>query len=242
MKVLILAAGKGDLDLAEGGYPLCLTEFEGKPLIERLILACKAIDDAQLIVILRADEIAQFHLDDVVRLVDPHTSTVKVENDTRGATCSALLAIKEIDNDDELLIINGNELIDADFNSVIGTFRAKGLAAGTLTFPSVHPRYSYVRIGADDRVVEAAEKRPISRHATMGFYWFRRGHDFVQAAKEMIRNDDSVGGMFFVCPTLNDLILRDLPVGYFPLPSTQFHPLKTERQILSFESNPEKVH
>jgi len=236
VKVLILAAGSGSLDDSEGGYPLTLTEFDGVPLIERLISASKALSGAEVIVTLRGDEISKFHLDDVVSLLDPKVTIVNVENDTKGAACTALLAISQIDNEEELLILNGNELIDADFSAAIEEFRGRGYSAGTLTFSSVHPRYSYVRVGGDGLVVEAAEKRPISRNATVGFYWFKTGSSFVASAKEMIRKDDNVGGIYYVCPTLNELILLGLPVGLKPIDSNRFHPLKTERQIAIYEN------
>ena len=34
--------------------------------------------------------------------------------------------------------------------------------AGVITFESVHPRWSYVRLDSENRVTETAEKRPIS--------------------------------------------------------------------------------
>jgi dTDP-glucose pyrophosphorylase len=236
VKVLILAAGKGNLDHAEGGYPLTLTEFDGVPLIERLITASKSLEGAEVIVTLRGDETSQFHLDNIVRLIDPGVQIVRVEHETRGAACTALLAIDQINNDEELLILNGNELIDADFAGILENFRSRGLSAGTLTFPSVHPRYSYVRLDGDDFVIEAAEKRPISRHATVGFYWFKTGHSMVEAVKEMIRKDDNVGGLYFIAPCLNELVLKGLQIGVVAISSAHFHPLKSERQITTYEN------
>src|ERR1700709_2108316 len=125
-----------------------------------------------------------------------------------GATCTALLAVDYIETDDELLIVNGDELVDIELGPVLESFREKGFSAGVFTFPSVHPRYSYVRLDDDGMVIEAAEKRPISRHATAGLYWFRHGTDFVAAAMNQIRNRDSVEDLYYICPSLNDPILR----------------------------------
>ena len=234
MKVLLLAAAADDL--ADNDYPRCLVELDGIPLIETLISKCQTIDGAQILVVLRTIDIARFHLDDVVRLLNPGSKVIAARRETGGATCSALLAIGDIDSEDELLIVNANELVDVNFSDEIEKFRNRGLSAGTLTFASVHPRYSYVRSGDDGLVLEAAEKRPISRTATVGFYWFRRGHDFVEAAMDLIRNDDSVDGRFFISHTLNHLILRGLDVGHSPIPSDKYHPLKSEQQINQYES------
>jgi hypothetical protein len=58
-----------------------------------------------------------------------------------------------------------------------------------------------------DQVVAVAEKQPISRHATVGIYYFRRGLDFVQAAERMLLKHASVGGEFYVAPVFNEFIL-----------------------------------
>ncbi|GAA4680008.1 glycosyltransferase family 2 protein [Frondihabitans cladoniiphilus] len=235
MKVLILAAGRREPGVTDN-YPVWLAEFAGQPLIESLLQRMKSLGDPELHVALRSTELSKYHLDDIIKLIDEEATIIRVENDTRGATCTALLAIDHIDTDDELLIVNGDELVDLDLGPVLDEFRQAGHAAGTLTFPSVHPRYSYVRLDAAGMVVEAAEKRPISRHATAGVYWFRHGSDFVTAAKNQIRNRDSVEGLFYICPSLNDLILKGLPVGTHEFPARNYHPLKTERQVDSYSN------
>ena len=112
--------------------------------------------------------------------------------------------------------------------------------AGTVVFPSIHPRYSYARLDEDDLVIEVAEKRPISKNATVGFYWFHHGMDFVKAAKAQIQKDGSVGGNYYVSPTLNELILEGKRVGSFRVRGSDFHPLKTDVQVASYETEVER--
>jgi NDP-sugar pyrophosphorylase family protein len=234
--VLILAGGQSDSNADDGNYPLCLAEINGAPLIQRLVHACKATQPSRFVVAFRKSDIDSFHLDNVMEVLTPGATIVSGEKDTRGAACTALLAIGYIDNDHELLIVNGNELIDVDYQAVLASFRGRQLTAGTITFPSIHPRYSYVRLSDDDLVVEAAEKRPISGHATAGFYWFARGRDFVRAAEEMIHKDASVNGIFYICPALNELILEQARIGVYLIQPDQYHPLKTARQIIQERS------
>ncbi len=104
-------------------------------------------------------------------------------------------------------------MLEADLPAIADGFAAAGLDGGMVTFDAVHPRWSYVRTGPDGLVVEAAEKRPISRIATAGIYWYRRGGDFVDGAMAMIRKDASVDGAFYVCPVFNEMILRGRRVG-----------------------------
>lgn len=234
MKVLILYGGKISLpNLMD--YPVCLTEIGGTPLIERLITTCHSLEPKELILSFRGDDIRRFHVDNVARLVAPDAHIISVERDTQGAACTALLAAHHIDSADELLILNGDELLDVDFSAILKDFRTRGLDAGTLVFDAIHPRYSYVVLDENNMVIEAAEKNPISRNATAGFYWFARGSDFVTAAKSMIAKDARVNDLFYICPSLNELVLKGADIGVHRIDASLYHPLKTERNIDAYD-------
>jgi dTDP-glucose pyrophosphorylase len=235
MNILILAAGNAVADGRKHEYPLCLTELDGQPLIERLINAFASFGPHQIIIALNNDEVRKFHLQNIVELLAPGTIVLRIANKTRGAACTALLAAANIDNSKELLVINGDSLLDVKFDEVIQQFRDRDLDAGTIVFPSVHPRYSYVRLN-NELVVEAAEKNPISRNATAGFYWYARGSEFVGAIKNMIRKDAHVDGNFFICPAFNELVLQQRKIGVFHIDLKQYHQLKTERQLDNYEA------
>lgn len=235
--ILILAAGNSNFGAHDENYPLCLAELNGKPLIELLIESCGALEPVNFIVALREEDIRRYHLDSVVQLLAPNVKVLRVGANTRGAACTALLAAGYIDGHDELLILNGNELLDIDFSAVLGDFRSRELAAGVVTFPSVHPRYSYVRVDKKGLVVEAAEKKPISRLATAGFYWFAHGRDFVRAVKNMIRKDASVDGVFYICPAMNELVLEQARISVHNIDAGHYHPLKTEYQLEQYDTS-----
>lgn len=234
MNILILAAGS-DQSTQDDDYPLCLTEFDSVPLIQRVTNACGTLDPKNLIVVFREEEVRKYHLDSVVTLLFPNSKILSIPGQTRGAACTALLAVGTINNEDELLILNGNEFLDADFNEIVEEFRDRKLDAGVVVFASIHPRYSYVRLDENGLVVEASEKNPISNNATAGFYWFKRGREFVRAAKSLIRKDAQVNGNFYICPTFNELILNSQHVGVHPVDGKVYHPLKNDRQIKQFE-------
>ena len=239
MNILILAAGS-EQSTTENAYPLCLTEFDSAPLIQRVINACRPLAPKKLMVLFREEDVRRYHLDNVVTLLFPAAKIVRIHGQTQGAACTALLAVGECDNDEELLILNGNEFLDADFFEIVGGFRGRGLDGGVVVFPSVHPRYSYVRLDDSGCVVEASEKNPISHHATAGFYWFKHGSEFVRGAMNLIRKDAQVNGRFYICPTFNELILRGLTIGVHSINAKVYHPLKDERQVRQFEKAAEK--
>jgi hypothetical protein len=106
-----------------------------------------------------------------------------------------------------------------------------------LVFEGVHPRWSYVRVDDAGLVIEASEKRPISRLATAGVYWFARGRDFVDAAMAMIRKDASVDGRFFVCPAFNEMVLANKRIGIHQLDRNAYHSLHDPQAIPRFEGS-----
>lgn len=233
MRVLILGAGPRPDD--SDASPTWLLESDGLLLVERFVRACAGLE-ARLVFAVRAQEIRRHRIDSVIGLAAPGAVVVPICGETAGAACTALFCVPQIEVEDELLVLNSNEYIDIDYRVAVDSFRHRGLDAGVVTFPSIHPRYSHVRL-EDGLVVEAAEKHPISRQAGVGFTWFRRGGDFVRAAQDMIRKDAQVGGRFFISLTLNELVLRQKRVGVFEIDARHYHPLKSHRQLSNFEAD-----
>lgn len=239
MNVLILAAQNVQnirADTEDPALPFCLTEIDGKPLLELLVDAVTPLAPARLIFAFMKHDIGHWGLDCIVEQLAPGSAIISVEKPTAGAACTALLGAPFIDNDDELLILSANELVRQNLADVVEDFRQRRLDAGVLCFRSVHPRYAYVRLDAEGNVVEASEKKPVSRNAIPGVFWFARGRDFVTAAKDAIRKDARVRNAFFISATLNERILHHSRIGVFPLEAEQYIPLKTEKQLDQFET------
>lgn len=236
MNILILGAGPASAE--EQGYPIWLAEHAGELLVERLARACLAAGPARLIFAVREQDVRRYAIGNVIALAAPGAAIVPVRGTTKGAACTALLAIPHIGAEEELLILNANEFIDEEYGAILRGFRDRGLDAGVAVFPSLHPRYSYVRLDADGLVVEAAEKRPISREATAGFYWYRRGADFVRAVERMIEKDAEVDGLFFICPAFNELVLDQARIGVHRLAADRYHPIKSARQAEQYAAGP----
>lgn len=231
MNILVLAAGQPSPDIQDGNYPVCLVELEGVSVLELLVKACKDLKDTQFIFTFCENDIRRHHLDNIAQLLAPQSKIISVSSQTAGAACTALLAIAHIDKEEELLIINGNEFLNANFSEIIYDFRVRKLDAGTVVFNSIHPRYSYVRLNEENYIIEAAEKNPISRNATAGFYWYSKGTDFITSAQKMIRKSASVDDLYYISPTLNEMVLKQARMGVFPVDSSRYIPLKTERQL-----------
>lgn len=236
MKVVIPMAG-GDERFRQQGFPFPkpVVEIDGRPLVEHAFECIRGLPDAQFTFIVRKEDDLRFHLGDVLRLLDPGCTIIAADGETSGAACTALLAIEQIGEDEELLITNADQLLLFEIREAIEDFRRRELDAGTIVFDSVHPRWSFVKTDSDGFVIEAAEKRPISRNATAGIYYFRRGGEFVRAAQEMIRKDASTNGGFYVCPSFNELVLAQKRIGVFRIDRDDYVSLATPQAVNEYE-------
>lgn len=239
MNLILLMAGGDELFKAAGfQYPKNLIQLAGGSMVEAVLSSLKPLlSDFHLLALIRRDEIERFHTDEVVKLLVPQATIVEVQDKTGGAACTALLSIDKLNLEAPTLIINGDQILNIDYLEMVKHFTENDFDAGTVVFNDVHPRWSFVRCNADGLVVEAAEKRPISRHATAGVYWFRQGNIFVEAAMRAILKNASHEGAFFICPVLNEIVLAQMRVGIFRIEKRQYLSLSTPESVRRVEES-----
>jgi NDP-sugar pyrophosphorylase family protein len=236
IRIVVPMGGEGR-QFAERGYtfPKPLVEIAGQPLVELVVRNLRPRQPHEFVFICRAEHVQKFALGDVLRLIAPGCQVVTMAKPTAGALCSVLLGLEHLQHDGELVIANADQWVDVPIDDFIARARGAGWDGGIMTFPNTHPRWSYARI-EDDRVVTVAEKQPISRHATVGIYYFKRGIDFVHAAERMLLKNASIGGEFYVAPVFNEFILDGRHVGHFPIDAGQMHGLGTPEEVERFQA------
>lgn len=239
MNILIPIAGR-DRYFPEGQFvfPKPLVDICGVPLVEHTLRGLLGIaGEPRFTFVVQEQDCKSYSLDDVLKVVvgTQRADIVQILAPTQGAICSCLMAIDHIDPDEELIIANGDQVLLADLNEAIEDFRRARRDAGVITFESTHPRFSYIRTDDTGRIVETAEKRVISRLAIAGFYYFRRGGDFIDAAKIVLLNNNPVHGAFFVSQALNEMILAGKALGYHQISVDDYYPLYSPQKIMEFE-------
>ncbi len=223
--------------LEEYFYPKPLIEIAGKPMIQHVIENLTAgTAFTNIIFLVRAEDCTKYHLDNTLNLLSPKPTIIKLRGDTQGALCSVLLAIEHINNDEPLVISNADQVFTAGIGDKLKEFERSKLDAACLTFESVHPRWSYVRTDASDKVIETAEKRPISQHAIAGLYMYKRGADFVQFGMNAIRHGASTDGAYFISPVFNEFILGGKKVGHFSVPNDTYHTFYNPQKVKEYEA------
>ena len=205
LNILVPMAGEGSRFREQGyTFPKPLIEVRGKPMIQVVVENLNI--KANFIFVVQQSHYEKYNLQFVLPLIAPGCKIVQIAEVTEGAACTTLLAKEFIDNDDPLLIANSDQFIDWNSNETMYAIGNDNSDGCILTFPSTHPKWSYAKLGEDGYVCEVAEKKPISRHATVGIYYWKKGGDYVRYAEEMIAADIRVNGEFYVCPVFNQAI------------------------------------
>lgn len=245
MNILIPAAGATPFFSSEEfPFPKPLIEIADRPMIAWAIDNLETLEgDNKVIFVTLRDEAVKYSYDQVLQLLtNDRCSVVKLAARTAGALCSCLMAIDEIDPEQPLLIANYDQVIDGELHDLISRFEEKGADAGVLTFNATHPRWSYVKTSGDE-VIAAAEKKVISRQAIAGLYWFARGADFIEAAMNSLRAEDSLDGQYFVASALNQMILANRKVVAIPMRSTsRMHSFFLPARVHAYEQELQADH
>ncbi len=238
INILVPLGGKSVFfDSKEYIYPKPIIDIGGKPMIQHTIENLNQIEgEKRFIFVASTQDCTKFHLDNILRLLtDNNCDIIQLPKDTKGAVCSALMAIEHINTDDQLIISNGDQIVEEDLNHVLSHFNERNIDAGTICFESVHPKWSFVRLDENNKIVQTAEKQPISKFAIAGFYYFRKGKDFVESAMRTIEKGAEVNGLYFIAPTLNEMVLENRNLEMYSIKPHQYINFYSPKRIEDYE-------
>ncbi len=205
LNILIPMAGAGSrFEKAGYTFPKPLIEVNGKPMIQ--VVVDNLNIDANYIYIVQKSHREKYNLDTLLNLITPGCKIVEVDGITDGAACTALLAKEFIDNDNPLFFANSDQFVEWNSNDFMYKMQETQVDGGIVTFESTHPKWSFAKIDSSGFVTEVAEKNPISNIATVGYYYWKHGSDFVKYAQQMIDKNIRVNNEFYVCPVFNQAV------------------------------------
>lgn len=206
LNVLIPMAGAGSrFEQAGYTFPKPLIEVRNKPMIQ--VVVDNLNIKANYIYIVQKKHREKYNLDTLLNLLTPNCKIVEVDGLTEGAACTALLAKEFINNNAPLFFANSDQFVEWDSNEFMYKMNETNADGGIVTFEATHPKWSFAKVNSYTGLVEeVAEKNPISNIATVGYYYWKHGSDFVKYAEQMIDKNIRVNNEFYVCPVFNEAI------------------------------------
>lgn len=216
LHIIMPMAGEGSRFAREGySQPKPLIEVNNTPLF---LKAINSISDLKVPLkysfIVRKEHIDKFQIDQQIRKHIPKALIYSVEQTTRGAVETSLIAKKGIEESEGILIMDCDlEFHSSNYNQVIKEILSGNNTEGgaLVSFQSNNSRYSYART-ENNRVVQTAEKEVISSNALIGAYFFASGSTFLQAANQLLLDNNHMKAEFYVSLLYNYLIRNDEPV------------------------------
>jgi len=215
--ILIPMAGRGSR-FEEQGYTdkKPFIDVNGKPMIHRVIknLGMEFDKEYMFILICLQEDFDKYDFTEFEKVIGHNSYDVVVLDDvTEGAAQTVLTAKHLINDDTPLMTMNSDQLVDWDierlfemceqFDGVIPCFYGEGNA------------WSYARTLDNGYVQEVAEKKQISNNATAGYYYWKKGSDFVKYAEQMIKDNSRTNGEFYVAPVYNWAVKDGKRIGVF---------------------------
>lgn len=215
MQVIVPLAGP---DFATANGVKGKMDIEGVPLIRRAIesrpwwISGEATPSSLTFVLLDSSLTRAFAADDLAHWY-PEARIVFISHATRGAALSALAGVALTENPDAPVCIDlADILFESHFEAAV--LRSEGIGGAALTFTSDRLCYSYLRTDANGRFVEAAEKKVISKDASVGVYFFRSSSVYLRALAYSLDHaaSQTYNDLFYVCPVLNGVREQNLTV------------------------------
>lgn len=240
LNIVIPMAGAGSR-FTNAGYKKSkpFIDVYGKPMIE-CVLDNLYIENARFILILRLEHL-EVEKENIERLKQQYNCTfITVDKLTEGAACTILLACEHINTDDALLLANSDQIVEMNISDYVNDSQQRDLDGSILTFYSDHPKWSYAKLDDNGMVTEVKEKQPISKHATVGLYYFEKGKDFVNSAVKMIANNDRVNNEFYTAPAYNYAISNEKKIGIYEIKEAQMFGLGTPEDLDGYIKHLEK--
>ena len=215
--ILIPMAGRGSR-FEEQGYTdkKPFIDVNGKPMIHRVIknLGMEFDKEYMFILICLQEDFDKYDFTQFEKVIGHNSYDVVILDDVTEGAAQTILQAKDLINDDTpLMTMNSDQLVDWDierlfemceqFDGVIPCFYGEGNA------------WSYARTLDNGYVQEVAEKKQISKYATAGYYYWKKGSDFVKYAEQMIHDNSRTNGEFYVAPVYNWAVRDGKRVGVF---------------------------
>ena len=224
LHIIMPMAGEGSR-FSQAGWttPKPLIELNGLPLFRHAISSVQAEDiPMKYSFIVRQNHIDEYAIDKGIQAFLPEANIFAVQQTTRGAVETCLMAESVIDDNDAVIVMD----CDLEFRSkrfvelikrALSVPGSDAEGGALVSFESDSPKYSYAEIDENNVVLRTAEKEVISRHALCGAYFFSSGKRFKQVAHQLMNEQNFAKPEYYVSLLFNYLIAAKESVYLAPM-------------------------
>lgn len=217
--MIVIPMAGGSSRFYQAGYelPKFMLELHGRPVFDWSVLSFSKYFDTDLFVFIiqRSDEVESFLKARLSFLGVKLFLIHKVDRLTRGQAETVYCALNELEVDQEFVIFN------------VDTFRPGYDYPKELPFSAPYlevfrgegSNWSFVKPSRVEefRVLETAEKKPISDLCSTGLYYFSSVSQYMATFDRFVDSvpeSEWVNGELYVAPLYNTLILQEVSVYY----------------------------
>jgi HAD superfamily hydrolase (TIGR01509 family) len=212
VNIVIPMAGRGSR-FANVGFlqPKPNIDVGGKPMITYVLDNVDSdLIEATFVLLILKEQQDEHDLIAKLSPLKPRMEFVIVDEVTEGAACTTLLGKKYFNNTDPMFVVNSDQFVEWDADAFWTKMIEEGKNGVDGNILCFHVpmelndvKWSYAKLDAEGYVCDVQEKKVISENATVGFYYWKEGRDFVESAEKMIAEDFRVKGEFYVAPIYN---------------------------------------
>ena len=222
-------------------FPKPLVEVKGEPMMTKIIKHYQSrLKISRLVAVIPEDWDLKYSIGKVIELAtNAEVKTIKREGETTGGLCSAIMAVDELNDEDPIVVINSDELINANIQKIVSYFEEdqEKADAGLVLFESLHPRWCYAKLNRDQTIEGLYEKNVVSNLAMAGFIYIRKKSILMESACHALMDNDEHDGAYFLSAAINQIILRGGRVKQKQIKADDYCTFYTPEKIKIYEEN-----
>ena len=223
---------------SDAGYAVPKYEIvvHGRTLFEWSLLSLKQfLDDGSNVVFIvrKAQNAVAFIDSECLRMGLSKYRVVELDSPTDGQATTALMAGSALtDPESPFLVYNIDTFV---YPAVLNPSDVKG-QGWVPCFAGLGDHWSFAKLGPSGNVIELAEKRRISNHATVGLYYFESFSMFEKLYNRFFDGLESDAlPEKYIAPMYNGIINDGMEVFIQELPYNSVHCLGTPAEVKVFE-------
>jgi NDP-sugar pyrophosphorylase family protein len=207
MIIVMPMAGRGSRFSGSGIIrPKPLIEVAGKPMFLHAFASLEGLEYSSLIFIVLAEHEEQYGIQSLIAThFDERAICITIPRVTEGQLCTVMEAQEFLSSEESVIIAASDTYTKSNLKEDLSFLPED--AAGLISVADLSgEQWSFARTDENGLVIEVAEKKRISDHASTGIYYFSSGLDLINFGQNLIESGERTRGEFYIIPVFQKMI------------------------------------